>query len=259
MVRNKVICEKCGREISRSNIGRHLKSHEKHPDLLVKKETYHLDHFDLFCKFCGKECKNKNSLVQHEIRCEENPNRINVYVSNFNDIGLTPWNKGLTKETDERVMQSSITYHNNIKTGKTIIKGHPHTEEFKLKMRNLAIERGLGGFNMRRGKYYNNIKLDSSYEVLLAKDLDDNNIQWERCDKFLYHIDGKAHWYTPDFYLPEYNIYLDPKNDFLIENINPKLGFKDIDKINQVMLENNINILILNKDQLTWEAIKTML
>lgn len=28
------------------------------------------------CKFCGKECKNKNSLVQHEIRCPENPDRI---------------------------------------------------------------------------------------------------------------------------------------------------------------------------------------
>ena len=28
------------------------------------------------CKYCGKECKNKNSLVQHEIRCKLNPNKI---------------------------------------------------------------------------------------------------------------------------------------------------------------------------------------
>ena len=28
------------------------------------------------CKYCGKECKNKNSLSQHEIRCKENPNKI---------------------------------------------------------------------------------------------------------------------------------------------------------------------------------------
>ena len=28
------------------------------------------------CKYCGKICKNKNSLAQHEIRCKENPNRI---------------------------------------------------------------------------------------------------------------------------------------------------------------------------------------
>lgn len=30
------------------------------------------------CKFCGKECKNNNSLVQHEIRCKSNPDRIIV-------------------------------------------------------------------------------------------------------------------------------------------------------------------------------------
>jgi hypothetical protein len=63
-------------------------------------------------------------------------------------------------------------------------------------------------------------------------------------------MNGIIHYYTPDFYLPEYDIYLDPKNDFLIENINPVLGYTDIDKIHQVELENNIKVLILNKDQL---------
>ena len=83
MVRNKVICEKCGREISKSNFTKHLRSHETHPENF-EKETYHLDHDDLFCKFCGKECKNKNSLVQHEIRCKENHNKINAYISSKN-------------------------------------------------------------------------------------------------------------------------------------------------------------------------------
>ena len=31
---------------------------------------------DLFCKHCDKQCKNLNSLHQHEIRCPSNPNRI---------------------------------------------------------------------------------------------------------------------------------------------------------------------------------------
>lgn len=30
----------------------------------------------LYCKYCGKKCKNLNSLKQHECRCKENPNRI---------------------------------------------------------------------------------------------------------------------------------------------------------------------------------------
>ena len=28
------------------------------------------------CQYCNKECKNKNSLTQHEIRCNKNPNKI---------------------------------------------------------------------------------------------------------------------------------------------------------------------------------------
>lgn len=34
------------------------------------------------CRYCGKECKHKNSLAQHELRCKQNPNR-KVYKSNF--------------------------------------------------------------------------------------------------------------------------------------------------------------------------------
>lgn len=30
----------------------------------------------MICKYCGRECKNKISLVQHEIRCKQNPYRI---------------------------------------------------------------------------------------------------------------------------------------------------------------------------------------
>lgn len=31
------------------------------------------------CQFCGKECKNKNSLAQHEVRCKSNPNCVNAH------------------------------------------------------------------------------------------------------------------------------------------------------------------------------------
>ena len=39
---------------------------------------------DLYCQFCGKHCKNLNSLRQHEVRCKKNPNKIDTsYVSNI--------------------------------------------------------------------------------------------------------------------------------------------------------------------------------
>lgn len=31
-----------------------------------------------YCRFCGKECHNINSLKQHECRCKQNPDRINL-------------------------------------------------------------------------------------------------------------------------------------------------------------------------------------
>lgn len=34
------------------------------------------------CKYCNKECKNQNSLTQHQIRCKVNPDKIEI-TSNF--------------------------------------------------------------------------------------------------------------------------------------------------------------------------------
>ena len=45
-----------------------------------------------------------------------------------------PWNKGLTKETDERIKQSSETYKTNFETGKFKIIGHKHTLETRNKL-----------------------------------------------------------------------------------------------------------------------------
>lgn len=254
MTRTKVVCSICGREISKSNVTKHIKAHKNHPER-CEKEVIHLDHDDLFCKYCGKECKNKNSVIQHEIRCASNPNRKDVIRKGFNGKGKLPWNKGLSKETDERVLKASIKSSIS-KKGKP---GHAHTEEFKKKQRDNALRNHLGGFNMCRGIYYNGIKLDSSYEVSVAESLDSNCVKWERPGRFLYHFNGVEHYYTPDFYLPEYNVYLDPKNDYLIDNINPRLGYKDLDKIKQVEKENNIKVIVLNKEHLDWESIKNLL
>lgn len=210
-----------------------------------------------FCKYCNKECKSTTSLTQHEIRCKMNPNRKDWQKKGFNNYGRIAWNQGLTNETDERVKQHSAQVSISMK-GKP---GTIHSQEYRDKMSALAFERELGGFNMRkRGFLYNGVKLDSTYEVTVAQSLDENNVKWERCKRFFYQTpDGRKHYYTPDFYLPEYDIYLDPKNDFLIEYVNPSLGYKDVDKIKWVMERHNIKIFILDKDSLTWERIKQII
>lgn len=98
MQRTKIKCEKCGKEISKSNYSRHLNVCDGNIDT-----GYHISHEGLNCIYCGKLCKNKNSLAQHEIKCPKNPNRINVVRENFNSIGRVAWNKGLTAQDDIRV------------------------------------------------------------------------------------------------------------------------------------------------------------
>lgn len=106
-----------------------------------------------------------------------------------------------------------------------------------------------GGQRTYKSHMYNGIHLDSTYELEVAKSLDANEVKWVR-PKFVWYLDSnnKLRRYYPDFYLPDYDIYLDPKNDYLIKT--------DTFKIKQAELYNNIKIVILNKDQLSWEIIK---
>ena len=86
--------------------------------------------------------------------------------------------------------------------------------------------------------------LESSYEYRVAVELDTNNIKWIRPKHLKYGLKK----YYADFYLVDYDVYLDPKNDYLIT--------MDQEKIKQVIEENNVRVYILNKHQLTWEYIK---
>lgn len=75
------------------------------------------------------------------------------------------------------------------------------------------------------------IKLGSSWEKKIAVFLDDNNIEWIRPSSLEYtDLNGKSRKYFPDFYLTEYDIYLDPKNPMKIKNDEYKLSCF-IDKI----------------------------
>lgn len=76
------------------------------------------------CKFCGKECKNPNSLRNHERLCKENPNKdISSFVSHNEKIRngeRVAWNKGKTKENDEGIRNNIESRRLNIESGKTV-------------------------------------------------------------------------------------------------------------------------------------------
>ena len=138
--------------------------------------------------------------------------------------GHAAWNKGLTKETDQRIAKSAQTYHKNYKEGKIVIPYHPHTKETKeilSKKRSeyLSSAKNAGGFkdigwyeidNINKEKYI----VRGLWQYNVALKLNQLNILWIRNQYLNYFIDDIKKTYNPDFYLPELNEYIEVKGYF---------------------------------------------
>lgn len=109
----------------------------------------------------------------------------------------------------------------------------------KLLSMNSTNNPNCGGETNYKRYMYNGMWMDSSWEVEIAKLLDMKNVEWERSRKkhmfWWTDVTGKKRRYYPDFYLPKYNVYLDPKNKYGI-----KLGKF---KMESVIKENNIVLI----------------
>lgn len=90
---------------------------------------------------------------------------------------------------------------------------------------------------------------ESSFETRLAEIFNELEILWVR-PKHLFYTDikGNKRRYHPDFYLPNHDLYFDPKNDYLIKT--------DIDKINRTSKENDIKIIILGEKYINKDDVK---
>lgn len=173
------------------------------------------------CKYCGKECKNQNSLVQHEIRCKQNPNKIDLtYLSNrdYSNFNWNPSNQFIKAKQENKIF--IVSDETKYKLGNSW-RGKKHSTFEKEKISagmKLAVKKYPESYssmnvNGRVKKVdYNGILLDGNWEAIVAKYLDDNNIKWERVNSgFKYIWNNSEHLYFPDFYLPKYNIYIEVK------------------------------------------------
>lgn len=74
------------------------------------------------------------------------------------------------------------------------------------------------------------VNLQSTWEVAVADYLTEQNIKWERPVSIPWmDSTGKKHRYYPDFYLPDHDLYLDPKN--------PRVMARDKEKLQMVSQE----------------------
>ena len=92
--------------------------------------------------------------------------------------------------------------------------------------------------------FSNECVLESWNELIVANELDRNGIKWLRPGKFIL---SSGKFYEPDFYLSDYNVYLDPKSKFfgkrVYQGYSPYVD--QTEKIKMFEIEYKIPCLIL--------------
>lgn len=215
-------CEKCGYYFS-SRGG----NYQKH--INVCDGSYLPPQKSKSCKHCDlsfAEEMSASSRANHTRWCVKNPKR------QYSVDRLEHARKCRTEESWKSVKESIKKAHAEGKYKEAPKKAyatklrrgtHLHSEETKQLMR----ERALASPHRRLKKNtieYKGVLLDSSWELELAKRLDDLGVKWVRPEPIPW-VDGQGvtHNYFPDFYLEDYDLFLDPKNPQAIKVQKKKL------------------------------------
>jgi hypothetical protein len=213
-----------------------------------KKCNNSLEYHQRNYKFCSTSCAALHNNTLRDPRSEESREKSRK--------AMTPALHSKIKFCICKFCLISFIWNSVSKGSKMFCSRKCHSNYSSIGKSDLAKKRGLGGVRQSKKILYNGVHLGSSYELTIAKSLDEHSIKWI-IPKRIPYIDpfGKERTYAADFFLPKYNLYLDPKNDFLINNVNPTYGFTDAEKIKCVMIQNNIKILIISKPHLSWNSI----
>lgn len=170
--------------------------------------------------------KPKGWMANHSRWCEMNPKRKDY------TYDLSHARSFINEESKKKAAESISFAHKNgayegsqQKAVETKRKNGTlnHTEEAKQIMR----EKALASPHRRLKKNtisYKGVTLDSTWELHLAQRLDELSIEWIRPDPLPWtDKEGCIHNYFADFYLPYYDLYLDPKNPYAVEVQKEKL------------------------------------
>ena len=178
------------------------------------------------CRHCNELFdmgdKPKGWMANHSRWCDSNPK-----VKSYKET-LSKTRKNITQQSvdlrncaiSEAHKRGAYDEANKKRKGKA---GHKHSDETK----KILSEKALASPHRRLRKKmikYKDVWLDSSWELYLAQRLDELSIKWIRPEPIKWNDkEGKTHNYFADFYLPDHNLYLDPKNPFAIKVQREKL------------------------------------
>lgn len=177
------------------------------------------------CVYCNRsfETMTASQRANHTRWCNDNPKRLEYVaalhrkrtpdqIERMKNVVSNAHKLGKYKDAPQKGIETKIE-RNNLK----------HTESAKEKIQKKALESGHRRLKRCR-ILYNDIWLDSTWELALAQRLDELGIAWIRPEPLRWvDSDGKNHNYFPDLYLPQFDLYLDPKNPMAVKTQKEKL------------------------------------
>lgn len=172
---------------------------------------------DFICPFCEKVCKNKNSVVQHQIRCKSNPNAIKVTPS-YGMRGKTGSNQFIKAASEGRSITVSDETRKKISDASKLQewcdeRRKKHSESMRQAVMNHPESYSASNVSGRvKNIEYNGRILKGNWELIVAEYLDSINIRWDNSiEPFPYNWNDSVHLYFPDFYLLDYDVYIEVK------------------------------------------------
>lgn len=242
-------CLECGCQLATSQLKRHYRSNlclsgGKQPPTIS-----HNGHRE--CIHCKKEFATKNGIIQHERTCPENINR--KYKNGMQ--GKQHPLKGQTKITNKSIEKRGKVLSLRFKTGELVARGCCSSDYINSPQHKLNSAKG-GGYRSGSGRskkfkvydsYGNLTTLQSSFELNCSEILAELGINWKRPEALKY--DGRN--YFADFYLPDFDVWLDPKNNYKAK--------MDEEKIRKVKEQNSVRLFILLENQITKNYILSLI
>jgi len=179
-----------------------------------------------YCKYCQLNFDelSASQRANHSRWCSKNPKRSDYVKTNngaqFRSAEVVKKrNAGIKRAHAEGKYSNAPAKAISTKIKNDSLKHTPETKDL-LRQKALAsphrrLVRSIRDYIKKDGT---TVKLDSAWEEALAIRLDNINVSWIRPTAITW-VDkqGVAHNYFPDFYLPDYNLYLDPKNPYAVK------------------------------------------
>lgn len=217
--KQKDIASYCSRKCANSHI---VSDEHKEKISLIMKDKYVRGELDHTCIGPNSPKGHKPKGYKHSIsqKLLLNENRICIICSNNFECKQRAKRQTCSKECLNKLISKKL-------------KGSGKIGGYKVK----------SGTSKFHGNYYKDIWMDSSWEIALAKRLDQLNIIWARDNMFFNYVDinGEKRKYYPDFYLPDYNLYIECKG-YWTDTIRHK--------IENVVSTNHFTLVILDSIKL---------